>query len=381
MASLEKSFNQRSSSVRLENVTKVFPSLDGKGPMTAVDHIHVHVEDGKLMTLLGPSGCGKTTTLRMVSGFEIPTSGSIFIGDRDVANLPPNKRDIGMVFQSYALFPHMTIWENIAYGLTIKHVDAGEVRRRTEEVVELMGLQGMEKRYPNQLSGGQQQRVALARAVICQPKVLLFDEPLSNLDAKLRLYMRDELRKIQKRLNITSIYVTHDQSEAMAISDQVLIMKDGQIMQCGTPQEIYEYPANRFVADFIGTANFIPCTLKSRSASGASVQIGDRSLLIEQPGTMEGIADGDSCVLSVRPESIFLSADGEGIDGTVESAVYYGSKMEYVVEAAGAKLTVEIYDPKPEERYEPGNTVKVRLNTGKIRILPYITTRPSHAES
>ena len=196
-----------------------------------------------MVTLLGPSGCGKTTTLRMISGFEYPTSGNVFIGDRDVAKIPPNKRGISMVFQSYALFPHLNIWENIAYGLRVAKIPQDEIIRRTNDVVELMQLKGMEKRFPNQLSGGQQQRVALARAVVIEPSVLLFDEPLSNLDAKLRESMRDELRALQQRLGITSLYVTHDQSEAMAISDKVVIMKDGVICQQGTPQEIYEQPA------------------------------------------------------------------------------------------------------------------------------------------
>ena len=233
-------FSKKSSGVVLKDVTKIFQQPDTGKDFVAVDHINLEIKDGEMVTLLGPSGCGKTTTLRMISGFEYPTSGNVFIGDRDVAKIPPNKRGISMVFQSYALFPHLNIWENIAYGLRVAKIPQDEIIRRTNDVVELMQLKGMEKRFPNQLSGGQQQRVALARAVVIEPSVLLFDEPLSNLDAKLRESMRDELRALQQRLGITSLYVTHDQSEAMAISDKVVIMKDGVICQQGTPQEIYE---------------------------------------------------------------------------------------------------------------------------------------------
>ena len=235
-------FNKKSSGVVLKEITKIFQQPDTGKDFVAVDHINLNIQDGEMVTLLGPSGCGKTTTLRMISGFEYPTSGSVFIGDRDVAKVPPNKRGISMVFQSYALFPHLNIWENVAYGLKVAKLSQDEVVRRTNAVMELMQLTGMERRFPNQLSGGQQQRVALARAVVIEPSVLLFDEPLSNLDAKLRESMRDELRALQKRLGITSLYVTHDQSEAMAISDRVVIMKDGVICQQGSPTEIYEQP-------------------------------------------------------------------------------------------------------------------------------------------
>ena len=235
-------FSKKSSGVVLKDVTKIFQQPDTGKDFVAVDHINLEIKDGEMVTLLGPSGCGKTTTLRMISGFEYPTSGNVFIGDRDVAKIPPNKRGISMVFQSYALFPHLNIWENIAYGLRVAKIPQDEIIRRTNDVVELMQLKGMEKRFPNQLSGGQQQRVALARAVVIEPSVLLFDEPLSNLDAKLRESMRDELRALQQRLGITSLYVTHDQSEARAISAQGVIMKDGVICQQGTPQEISSSP-------------------------------------------------------------------------------------------------------------------------------------------
>ena len=285
-------FSKKSSGVVLKDVTKIFQQPDTGKDFVAVDHINLEIKDGEMVTLLGPSGCGKTTTLRMISGFEYPTSGNVFIGDRDVAKIPPNKRGISMVFQSYALFPHLNIWENIAYGLRVAKIPQDEIIRRTNDVVELMQLKGMEKRFPNQLSGGQQQRVALARAVVIEPSVLLFDEPLSNLDAKLRESMRDELRALQQRLGITSLYVTHDQSEAMAISDKVVIMKDGVICQQGTPQEIYEQPASRFVANFIGKANFIDGIFKGRDGEAALVEIGGKTFSIPAPGKMEGVEVG-----------------------------------------------------------------------------------------
>ena len=324
-------FSKKSSGVVLKDVTKIFQQPDTGKDFVAVDHINLEIKDGEMVTLLGPSGCGKTTTLRMISGFEYPTSGNVFIGDRDVAKIPPNKRGISMVFQSYALFPHLNIWENIAYGLRVAKIPQDEIIRRTNDVVELMQLKGMEKRFPNQLSGGQQQRVALARAVVIEPSVLLFDEPLSNLDAKLRESMRDELRALQQRLGITSLYVTHDQSEAMAISDRVVIMKDGVIRQQGTPTEIYEQPNSRFVANFIGKANFIDGTFKGRDGEAALVEIGGKTFSIPAPGKMEGVEVGGACCLTVRPESFLLTKDAGALPGTVSRATYYGAKIEYEV--------------------------------------------------
>ena len=293
----------KSSGVVLKDITKIFQQPDTGKDFVAVDHINLNIQDGEMVTLLGPSGCGKTTTLRMISGFEYPTSGSVFIGERDVAKVPPNKRGISMVFQSYALFPHLNIWENVAYGLKVEKLPQDEIVRRTNAVMELMQLTGMERRFPNQLSGGQQQRVALARAVVIEPSVLLFDEPLSNLDAKLRESMRDELRALQKRLGITSLYVTHDQSEAMAISDRVVIMKDGVICQQGSPTEIYEQPGSRFVANFIGKANFIDGTFRGMDGESALVEVNGHTFPIPAPGRMEGVRKDGPCCLTVRPES------------------------------------------------------------------------------
>lgn len=363
-----KQFSGKSSGVRLSGVTKVFPQHDGNGEFVAVRNIDLDIKDGELVTLLGPSGCGKTTTLRMISGFEYPTSGDIFIADKPVANVPPNKRDISMVFQSYALFPHLSIYENIAYGLRVKKLSKSMVKERTDNVIELMQLSGMESRFPNQLSGGQQQRVALARAIVIEPRVLLFDEPLSNLDAKLREHMRDELRLLQKRLGITSLYVTHDQLEAMAISDKVVIMDKGNLVQMGTPKEIYEYPNSTFIANFIGKANFIECEYKERKDGVAYVKIGEIALAIPNPGTVE-IGEGEKCCLSVRPESITLVSEGDGIPGIVSRAIYFGSKIEYGIEIGENNLTVEIYNPQLSVTFNEGDHVRAQLDVECVRVL------------
>lgn len=361
---------QRSSDVKMVDLTKIFPTIGGQGETVAVNHINLEIKSGEMMTLLGPSGCGKTTTLRMISGFETPTSGEIYIGDRSVVNVPPNKRDISMVFQSYALFPHLTIYENICYGLRVQKLSKAELEDRTKSVIDLMELTGMENRFPNQLSGGQQQRVALARAIIIEPRVLLFDEPLSNLDAKLREHMRDELRSLQRRLGITSLYVTHDQSEAMAISDKVVIMKDGNIMQNGSPQEIYEYPANRFVANFIGKANFITCTYRGRDNGSAVVLLDGNTYKVPNPGAMANIAENDACVLSVRPESIRLTGAREGaIPGKVTRAIYYGPKIEYEIQTNSGPIIAEIYNPQLTDRYYEGDDVSIALDDICVRIL------------
>ena len=364
-------FGRKSSALRLRDVTKIYPQPDGTGEVCAVNHVSLDVADGQLVTLLGPSGCGKTTTLRMISGFEYPTSGQVLIGERDVANLPPNKRDISMVFQSYALFPHLCIWENIAYGLNVKKLSKEEVKARTREVIDLMQLKGMEMRFPNQLSGGQQQRVALARAVVIEPSVLLFDEPLSNLDAKLRVYMREELRSIQKRLGITSLYVTHGQSEAMAISDRVVIMKDGVMVQVGSPQEIYENPESMFVANFIGRANFLRGILKEKTPDGAAyVQLDQGVIKVPNPGKAMPEA-GQPCMLTFRPEhGSFNDESGEGIPARVTRSTYFGSHIEYEVKVGEVDVVVQIYNPQQSRRYAEGDAVNMVIDLGSARVLP-----------
>jgi len=323
--------------VVLEAVSKRF------GATVAADAVSLTVEPGELVTLLGPSGCGKTTTLRIVAGLETPSSGRVWIGDEDVTDLPAYARDVSMVFQSYALFPHLTVFDNVAYGLRILRRDAAEVRRTVAEVLGLTGLDGLEGRAPAALSGGQQQRVALARGLALQPRVLLFDEPLSNLDAKLRKRMRAEIRELQQRLGITALYVTHDQAEALAISDRIAVMAEGRIHQLGTPAEVYRRPATRFVADFIGEANFLPARLVSADPAGLAVAVGPVTVTVAGPAPPGPTPR--PVTLVVRPEAIRVrpglpDARAGALPGRVERAAYLGGTGEYVVSTAVGALAV-----------------------------------------
>ncbi len=310
--------------VRLDRATKRF------GTVVAVDQVSLEVPPGKLVTLLGPSGCGKTTTLRVIAGLEAPTSGRIFIGDEDVTSLPASNRNVTMVFQSYALFPHLSVFENVAYGLRILKLPSAVITRQVMEVLELVGLPQVAQRYPSQLSGGQQQRVALARALVMKPKVLLFDEPLSNLDAKLRKRVRGEIRELQQQLGITSIYVTHDQVEALALSDVIVVMHKGRIEQIGTPLDLYRRPASQFVADFIGDANL----LLGRYADG-QVVIGPFGFAFRQ----DGIPPGPATVM-VRPEAITVHTEGEGLLGKIRTAFFMGMTTEYLIDTSVGEVTV-----------------------------------------
>ena len=287
--------------LRLDHLVKEFGSYEEPSSrVVAVDRVSLRVGEGELVTLLGPSGCGKTTLLRMIAGFEDPTAGEIFFGERRVNDLPPNSRNAAMVFQSYAIFPHLDVFENIVFGLRLKRLAGAEIADRMAKVLELTGLAGLERRQPNQLSGGQQQRVALARAIIMEPEFLLFDEPLSNLDAKLREQMRIEIRALQQRLRITSVYVTHDQSEAMSISDRVVVMRNGRIEQEGTPLALYSRPATRFVAEFIGKVN----VLEGR-AKGGAIEIEGRIFDADLDG--KGIGEGDRAECTIRPEAVRIA--------------------------------------------------------------------------
>ena len=294
--------------VRLEGVSKIYLDPKTNKPFKAVDSINLNIQPGEFVTLLGPSGCGKTTTLRMIAGFESPDEGEIYLGDEAINELTPNKRDTAMVFQSYALFPHMNIFDNVAYGLKLRHVPKAEIRTKVFDMLKLVGLEGMENRFTNQLSGGQQQRVALARALIVEPGVLLFDEPLSNLDAKLRVYMRTEIRRIQQQFGITAVYVTHDQSEAMSISDQIIIMNKGVIAQMGTPQEIYYSPASEFVADFIGEANFLNVQVDGVEGDVVNINLNGVRFPVKRPAG--AVAKGEEHTLMLRPEGIRVSESG-----------------------------------------------------------------------
>ena len=314
--------------VRLEGVSKIYLDPKTNKPFKAVDSINLNIQPGEFVTLLGPSGCGKTTTLRMIAGFESPDEGEIYLGDEAINELTPNKRDTAMVFQSYALFPHMNIFDNVAYGLKLRHVPKAEIRTKVFDMLKLVGLEGMENRFTNQLSGGQQQRVALARALIVEPGVLLFDEPLSNLDAKLRVYMRTEIRRIQQQFGITAVYVTHDQSEAMSISDKIIIMNQGVIAQMGTPQEIYYSPASEFVADFIGEANFLKVQVDGVESDVVNVNLNGVRFPVKRPAG--AVAKGEEHTLMLRPEGIRVSDHGI-LPCKVVLSCFMGSYQNYHV--------------------------------------------------
>jgi iron(III) transport system ATP-binding protein len=319
-------------SVEFRRVTKRF------GPVVAVNGVSFVVEPGTLVTLLGPSGCGKTTTLRLIAGLELASEGQILIGGRDVTLLPATERDVSMVFQSYALFPHMSVLENCAYGLVAMGRKRQQAHAAARDKLAQVGLTGFDERLPSELSGGQQQRVAVARALVLEPQVLLFDEPLSNLDAKLRRRVREEIRELQQSLNLTVVYVTHDQQEALAVSDKVIVMDNAVVAQEGTPRDLYERPANRFVAGFIGEANLVKGRLRRKTDSLGIVALG--SLEIELPH--RGAAEGD-VQLAIRPESLRVAAAPPAdthLPGTVRKAAYLGERMEYTIDTAIGELFV-----------------------------------------
>jgi iron(III) transport system ATP-binding protein len=325
--------------VRLESVSKRFAR---SGDVAAVDDVDIHIAAGEFFTLLGPSGCGKTTTLRMVAGFYFPSSGRIRFGSEDVTRKPPNKRDTGMVFQNYALFPHMSVAQNVAYGLKIRRVRRAEVRRRVEEALAQVHLDGYGDRRIDQLSGGQQQRVALARALVIRPRTLLLDEPLSNLDAKLREETRVEIRRMQREAGITSIYVTHDQAEAMAMSDRIAVMESGRVRQVGTPQEIYHRPTTAFVARFIGRSNVLSLPVLAARADSVTVRLpgGGQATVAAPEG--HGLTESATALVSVRPEHVMLdSPAGDGsVTGRVTELEFTGMATHLTVEVPGERLMV-----------------------------------------
>jgi iron(III) transport system ATP-binding protein len=360
--------------LELTNLSKVFASRDGSGDVAAVDKVNIQIERGQLVTFLGPSGCGKTTTLRMIAGFEFPTAGQIVLDGEVINEQPPNVRNMAMVFQSYAIFPHLNVFENVAYGLKIKRLSREEIRRQVARVLDLTELTGLDRRAPNQLSGGQQQRVALARALVMEPKVLLFDEPLSNLDAKLRVQMRSEIRRIQQELGITSVYVTHDQDEAMVLSDQIVIMNKGQVQQIGSAVEIYRRPHNRFVADFIGRANFLPVTVAAQEGDEWRVQLLGQQLLAPAAAPATTLATGTAATLLVRPESIRVyatpPADAVTFTGHVERLAYLGAQAEYDVRVGEQRLTAVRHDPRAEDLHPVGTTVSLEFAQENLYLLP-----------
>ncbi len=344
--------------IRLEGVTKQFHHRT-RGELDAVRDVTLEVPPGQLLTLLGPSGCGKTTTLRMIAGFEQPTRGRIVLGGVDVTGLMANRRNIGFVFQNYALFPHLPVGENVAYGLRVRRRGQDEIRRAVGEVLELVGLAGYERQFPHQLSGGEQQRVALARAVVIRPQVLLFDEPLSNLDAKLRVHMRGEIRQLQERLSITAVYVTHDQEEAMAIADRIAVMDGGRIVQLGTAEDLYARPASAFVAQFIGRTNVVPGRVVEAAGGAAVVEVNRRRLRVVSDGA-SAAAPGRTVRLAIRPETIELRPAASDHDSAVVvSRVFLGEKVEYVVQWGAVTLHVTAYDPIRRGAFVAGDRVDV----------------------
>jgi iron(III) transport system ATP-binding protein len=352
----------------LKDLVKVFGG--GKESVVAVDRVSLQVREGELVTLLGPSGCGKTTTLRMIAGFEFPTSGDVYLDGERMNDVPPNRRPTTMVFQNYALFPHMSVAQNIQYGLKIHRVSGKAIKERVEEVMRLVGLKGMGGRSPAKLSGGQQQRVSLARSLIMEPKVLLLDEPLSNLDAKLRESTRIEIRKLQRRVGITSVYVTHDQEEAMTLSDRVVIMHEGRIQQIGTPSEIYAHPANRFVADFIGKANFLDATIASIDAP-ESATLNVYGMELKVSAVTENLEQGMKVVIVVRPESVALESGKPGqLRGVIKESVYLGSEIVYEVELDDRLITVKVPNPREHTLFTTDQEVTVLLKEKSLHILP-----------
>jgi spermidine/putrescine ABC transporter ATP-binding subunit len=355
--------------VRLTAVTKRL------GRVIAVDRLSLDVQRGEFVCLLGPSGCGKTTTLRLIAGFIQPDEGMIEIMGQDMANRPPYKRNIGMVFQNYALFPHMTVFENVAFGLKMRNVPKAQIKERVEQVLDLVQLSGMSQRYPRQLSGGQQQRVALARAIVIQPDVLLLDEPLSNLDAKLRESMQRELRELQQRLAITTIYVTHDQEEAMTMSDRIAVMAHGHIVQVGSPAEIYRRPSNRFVASFIGKANLVRGRLERlRGGWCFSVYCGIR---IPLPEAAVGSGVSGDAELVIRPEALRIlpsnieSTSGLLIPARIVNIVYTGPVTDYEVEVCGGeRLLVEQQNDIGLPQWQVGESVNVAMILESIYVIP-----------
>ena len=360
----------------LVELTKTFSNT--VSDVTAVDHINLDIRPGEFITLLGPSGCGKTTTLRMIAGFEDATSGQVMLDGENMVVVPPNRRPMSMEFQSYALFPHLSVRENVAYGLRLRKKSAEEIKEEVDIALAAMNLTAMADRAPSQLSGGQQQRVALARAMVVRPKVLLFDEPLSNLDAKLRVKMRVEIRRMQKRLGISSVYVTHDQSEAMAMSDRIVVMNSGRIEQVDTPEEIYLHPASVFVADFVGRANFVPAQAQEVGEDGmAEIEaLGQKIRVHSSEGAKEAVREGKETVVLVRPESMRIQPTDEkpatltGSLGQVVTSIFYGETVEYEIETEFGSLVCVVSDPRAEDLLEEGQYVRLGIEAEKAWLLP-----------
>ena len=336
------------------------------GDFTALNGVSLDIREGEFFTLLGPSGCGKTTLLRMIAGFNSIEGGDFYFGDKRINDVPAHKRDIGMVFQNYAIFPHLSVRDNVAYGLKARKVPAREIKPRVDEALELVQISHLADRKPNELSGGQQQRVALARALVIEPSVLLFDEPLSNLDAKLRVSMRTEIRRIQQEVGITAIYVTHDQSEAMALSDNIIIMNKGVVAQVGTPQEIYYHPNSEFVADFIGEANFLKGSFVRSTDNGRAVMnIGGGEIEVAPQGELEA---GHEYTLVLRPEAATLGEEG-GLPCRVVLSCFMGSYQNYHVMVGDTLVKLSENNPKNKRIYAVGEECRLRFDPDAVHVL------------
>ena len=351
--------------VRLEHISKIYQDPKTGKDFYAVHDATIDIEPGEFVTLLGPSGCGKTTILRMVAGFESPDEGEVYLGGESINALTPNKRDTAMVFQSYALLPHYNIFDNVAYGLRLRKMDKETIGQKVSHILGLVGLEGMERRMTNQLSGGQQQRVALARALVIEPGVLLFDEPLSNLDAKLRVDMRSEIRRIQQEAGITAIYVTHDQSEAMALSDRIIVMKRGLVDQVGSPKEIYYHPQDEFVADFIGESNFLRGTLQSVPGNSGVALIEGQSVPIDD---VNGRRAGDEVTLVLRPESAHVGETGV-MPCEVTLSRFMGHYQDYQLRCGSHLIKVTEFNPKNRRSYEVGEQAFLSFAPDDVHVL------------
>jgi len=358
--------------VEIKDVTKQFAAPNGE-TVTAVERMNLDIADGEFFSFLGPSGCGKTTTLRMIAGFELPSDGEIIIQGRPMGYTPPYQRPVNTVFQNYALWPHMTIFQNVAFGLEMKQVGRAEIKRRVGEALELVHLKGMDDRHPKQLSGGQQQRVALARALVQRPAVLLLDEPLGALDLKLRKAMQLELKHMQQQVGITFIYVTHDQEEALTMSDHIAVMSHGRVLQVGRPVEIYEQPATRFVADFIGETNFLQGKVNQIRNGIANVTI-DNQFSMHVP-SIEGVATGSEITVALRPEKLTIHPAGktqqESIPGRVEEMVYIGTDTRFIVRVSDQSVLVARMQNLGEGAvmFSVGSEVAVTWDSDSARLL------------
>ncbi|MDT4947763.1 MAG: spermidine/putrescine transport system ATP-binding protein [Pseudonocardiales bacterium] len=370
--------------IELVKIAKTFSSR--RGIVTAVDAIDLVIGEGEFFSLLGPSGCGKTTTLRMIGGFEEPTEGQILLYGDDVVGVPPNHRDVNMVFQSYALFPHMSVFENVAFGLRRKAVSKAETKARVGDMLDLVQLDGKSDRRPRELSGGQQQRVALARALVNRPRALLLDEPLAALDLKLRQAMQLELKRIQREVGITFVFVTHDQNEALTMSDRLVVMNAGRIEQLGSPREVYEHPRTRFVAGFIGTSNLITGRVRAMDGNTALLEAAADECLVVPEAASAGAGVGRDLDVTVRPEKIVISEDRPGsgrcaIRGRVAEVVYLGTSTQYAVATAGGtELSVFVQNASDADDIA-GRGADVWLSWRPDHSLALVTTQPAPAES